>query len=31
VRVTGAGESCPDPDRYIQPFAGESVASQGVS
>jgi hypothetical protein len=31
VRVTGAGESCPDPDRYIQPLAGESVASQGVS
>jgi hypothetical protein len=30
VRVTGSGESCPDPDRYIQPLTGETVASQGV-
>jgi len=30
VRVTGAGESCPDPDRYIQPLSGDSVASSGV-
>lgn len=31
VRVAGAGESCPDPDRYIQPMGGDSVASSGVS
>lgn len=31
VRVTGSGESCPDPDRYIQPLSGDSVASIGVS
>ena len=31
VRVTGAGESCSDPDRYIQPLSGDSVASAGVS
>jgi len=31
VRVAGSGETCPDPDRYIQPLAGETVASQGVS
>ncbi len=30
VRVTGAGESCPDPDRYIQPLSADSVASSGV-
>jgi hypothetical protein len=30
VKVTGSGESCPDPDRYIQPISGESVASVGV-
>lgn len=31
VRVTGVGEACPDPDRYIQPLSGESAASIGVS
>lgn len=31
VRVTGSGESCPDPDRYIQSLSGDSVASIGVS
>jgi len=31
VRVTGPGESCPDPDRYIQPISGETVATAGVS
>lgn len=31
VRVTGAGETCPDPDRYIQPLSGDSVASSGVT
>ena len=30
VRVAGAGESCPDPDRYIQPLSGDSVSSSGV-
>lgn len=31
IRVTGAGESCPDPDRYIQPMSGEAAASSGIS
>ena len=31
IRVTGAGESCPDPDRYIQPMSGETAASSGIS
>ena len=31
VRVTGAGEACPDPDRYIQPMSGDAVASSGIS
>lgn len=31
VRVTGPGESCTDPDRYIQSISGESVASAGVT
>ena len=30
IRVAGAGESCPDPDRYIQPLSSDSVASSGV-
>lgn len=31
VRVAGSGESCPDPDRYIQPLAGDTVAQSGIS
>jgi hypothetical protein len=30
VRVAGAGESCPDPDRYIQPLSADSLSSSGV-
>ncbi len=31
VRVAGSGESCPDPDRYIQPLSGDTVASSGIA
>ena len=31
VRVAGVGESCPDPDRYIQALSEDSAASSGVS
>ena len=30
MRITDVGESCPDPDRYIQTISAESVASYGV-
>lgn len=31
VRVTGSGEACPDPDRYIQSLSADSAAQSGIS